>query len=1225
MRYLQLLFYYFRLTFMMLKLTNVLSFLLLFWMQSSLAQLTIFINNTPQSDVYTSQYNGKTTLLLNGNWDIQQVVSASSALKYETFASYAAHQPMTTILLEDSIIAGTIHISGSIKNMSFKRNSVTTTNSLLSSGDWYKLSITESGVYAIDQSVIEAMGLNPTSVNPDRVRVFGHYGGSLPLLAGDTPIDDLQEIPVLVNASGSEFGDGDNILFYVEGITTWDYDEFEEIFLHQKHLYSDNKYIFVQINSSVPSMKVPNGNTDMGTPTSTANTYIDRAYIENDLQNLLKSGAEKMGEEFVSSEGISYNFTFSNIDNSPAKILIAAAARSTYSSSNFQVNANNFTLGNFSILRVGSSQEDIYANYDTKQFAWNNPASGINVNIQYQRPDFDARAWIDYVVVQVKRILKYEGIPLYFRSLPTTGSLTSFTISNANSGLVLLDITDAMRPKRLAFNGANFIDSTTRHKEYVLFSNTSNKPSFVSKVNNQNLHGLAQVPYIIIAPSVLMGAAKSLADFHLAEDNMPSQVVDIEQIYNEFSAGCKDVCAIRNFAKMFYDRAQIDPQNSLKYLLLFGDGSYDIRNNNPYYLPIYESMESLDPIKSYPTDDFFACLDDIEGADINNTFINKPDIAIGRIPADNIQKAEIIIQKIKDYYASFAYGDWRNQVSFLADDGDGVTHIDDADRVARIVEDNYKNFNVDKIYCDAFAQQSNAGGARYPDVNSALSKKIYSGTFFLNYAGHGGGRGLADEQILTYSDINNWQNTYKYPIFITATCEFTRYDGDDYVAGERILFKESGGAIGLVSTSRLVYANENYETNRNLVQQLMTASQGSRVSLGEVVRLAKTLTNTREGNRKFGLFGDPALQLAFPKYNIVTTSINSVALPSNLDTLKALEKVTITAEVRDGMNSLMQNFVGTAYTTVYDKSRRINTLQNDPDSSPYTFSLRKNILFRGKATVVDGKFSVSFIVPRDIDYTIGLGKISHYAYSDTADAVGYNYDVYVGGVADSIAQDNTPPKISLFLDDKSYAFGSITDNEPLLLAEFFDENGINISGSGIGHDITAIIDENTQNAIVLNNFYASKDNSYQEGLLNYPLSKLENGRHSLRVRAFDNYNNSGEAYTEFIVEENGVLALHHVLNYPNPFTTKTEFIFEQNKIGSNLNVKIDIYTVTGRLVKSIQQEINSADRQIRNIFWDGKDDFGDDLAKGIYIYKVSVKDNGGQSAQEIQKLVLLRH
>lgn len=1209
----------------MYKIRNVLALFILFFYLPSWAELTIFINNAEQKDVYISSFESKTTLLLKGNWNITQISEGNASMGYNIYYSTAAYDMYTTIVLDKLLEEGSLQIVGNINATPSMKRLGTTTTSVLSNGDWYKLAIQETGVYTIDKEVLESMGIKAAALNPDRIRVFGHYGGNLPLAAGETPIDDLQEIPLIVQSSGASFGDNDKIMFFAEGITSWEYDDISNIYVHHKHLYSDFKYLYLQINSNVPSTKVPVVNSMTGTPTSITNSYTDRAYIEKDVQNLLKSGEELFGDEFVSSGGLNYDFSFSNVMNSPATVTVALAARSTYTTSNFQVNANNSNIGNFGVYRVGSSQEDVYANYVNTSLIWNSPTDNIGINLQYQRPDFDARAWVDYVAIQLRRALKYEGVPLYFRAEASSATLTSFELSNANNGLILMDVTDAMHPVRMNFDGNSFLDSTNSWKEYVLFSNSSNKPVFVSKVNNQNLHGLSQVPYLIIAPAAHKGAAQSLADFHLAQEGMESHVVDVEEIYNEFSAGSRDVVAIRNFIKMFYDRAITNPLTAPKYVLLFGDGSYNLRNDNPYYLPVYESIESLDPILSYPTDDFFACLDNGEGADINNTFTNKPDVAIGRIPADNATKAEAIIDKIKEYYSSFSHGDWRNQVTFLADDGDGITHINDADRVARIVETNYKNYNVDKIYCDAFAQQSNAGGARYPDVNSTLSKKIYSGTFFVDYAGHGGGRGLADEQILTYGDINNWQNKYKYPIFITATCEFTRYDGDDYVAGERILFQKDGGGIGMISTSRLVYANENFETNRNLIQQLMLTSQGSKATLGEVVRITKTMTNTREGNRKFGLFGDPALQLAFPKYNIVTTAINSIILPSESDTIKALEKVNITGEIRDASDMLMSDFDGFAYTTVYDKNKKIKTLQNDPDSGPYTFDLRKNILFRGKATVENGKFSINFIVPKDIDYTIGIGKLSHYAYNDTADAVGSNFDIYVGGVSDSVAQDNTPPTITLFLEDRTYAFGSITGNSPLLLADFFDENGINISSSGIGHDITAIIDKNTSNPIILNNFYESKDNSYQEGTVSYPLNKLSNGRHSLTLKAFDNYNNFGESYTEFIVEENENLALEHILNYPNPFTSRTEFIFEQNKLGSNLNVKIDIYTVTGKLVKTMQQDIKGADKQVRNIFWDGTDDFGDDLAKGIYLYKVSVKDNEGQSVQEIQKLVLLRH
>jgi hypothetical protein len=1187
------------------------------------AQKNIKINGIVNNNITKSEWEGKTTLLIEGNFEVEGIRINGSIIPYDIYNSESRFISNTTVVL-DKVYDETIDIKVSEKKTIKKSFKTTTTSSVLGTGDWYKINIVEDGLFRIDKAFIQSMGLDPNNINPNQVRIFGHYGGMLPLRSGDTPIDDLREIPVLVNSTNNKFEDNDYITFYAQGHTVWQYDATRNIYRHTKSLYSDYKCYFININNT-NSLKIDTKAANNAVPTEIITTYKDRAYYESNLYNLLRSGAQWVGEEFTSSSGLDYNFNFSNIDNSStAYITTALVARSTYSSSSFQIYANNNLLGNSNINSVGVSEESIYANYNRSDALYTNPTNNIVINIKYQRPDFDARAWVDFVEANVTRKLIYEGTPLYFRKNATANTLTKFVIENANSSLVLLDVSDPFNVIRIPFNGSDFADSTTAQKEYVLFSSPISKPNLVGKIENQNLHQLANVPYLIITTKALMPFAQELSDFHLQQEGLQSHVVDVEQIYNEFSSGNRDVSAVRNFIKMFYDRAAGNSNVAPKYVLMFGDGFYDFKSENPYYLAAYESLESRDPIDSYVSDDFFACLDDAEGADINNTFTHKLDVAIGRIPADNAQKATIAIQKIKDYYNSFSFGDWRNQVTFMADDGDGVTHINDADRVAKIVENNYKKYNVDKIYSDAYSQQSNSGGARYPDVNAALANKMFSGTFFVDYAGHGGSRGLADEQILTFNDINSWQNKNKLPIFITATCEFTRYDEGDYVAGERLFFKEDGGAIALVSTVRLVYANENFETNKNFISQLMLASESQNITLGEVIYRSKNITNTREGNRKFSLFGDPALKLAFPKYNIVTTKINGQNMGSIVDTLKALDIVTIEAEIQDTSGVLINNFNGIAYTTIFDKNKRVTTLQNDPESGLYSFDLRKNILFRGKATVVNGKFNISFIIPKDIDYNFGLGKISHYASNETVDAAGQTFDIYIGGISENIVSDNQAPKVNIFLDDKSFSIGSITSSEPLLIADFFDENGINISGSGIGHDITAIIDEDSKSPIVLNNFYESNANDYTTGSLQFPMSKLDPGRHQLRVKAWDNYNNSGEDYTEFIVEDNAALALSHVLNYPNPFTTNTEFIFEHNRIGNNLILKIDIFTITGRLVKSINANMNSVNKRVDNIFWDGKDEFGDNLAKGVYIYKLSVKDNNGESAQEFQKLVLLR-
>jgi hypothetical protein len=475
---------------------------------------------------------------------------------------------------------------------------------------------------------------------------------------------------------------------------------------------------------------------------------------------------------------------------------------------------------------------------------------------------------------------------------------------------------------------------------------------------------------------------------------------------------------------------------------------------------------------------------------------------------------------------------------------------------------------------------------------------------------------------VTFDEINRWNNKDKLFLFCTATCEFTRFDlPKRNSAGERVLLKSDGGAIALVSTTRLVFSDKNRIINENFTRFLMQASTEANQTIGSIFYKTKNITNTRENNRKFALFGDPALRLAFPKNKIVTTKI--LSYNEETDTIKSLSKITFQGEVREN-GSRSADFEGIVNVIVYDKMTSQSTLSNDASSPTYNFRLRNSSLYNGRTKAKDGSFEISFVVPKDINYNYGQGKLSYYADNGTWDAIGYDQDLIVGGVADSVPLDNKGPLVDVFIDDKDFVFGGIAAKNSILYVQLEDENGINTSGTGIGHDITAILNEDSKNPIILNSFYEGEIGDYMKGQVKYPFSQLENGRYKINVKAWDVLNNSGDGYTEFVVEDKAELALYYVLNYPNPFTTKTEFSFEHNRPGDFLDVRIEIYTVTGKIIKTLQTSQLSSSRRIHDIVWDGLDDYGDKIGKGVYIYKVSVKDSSGEKAYKYQKLVLLR-
>jgi len=776
-----------------------------------------------------------------------------------------------------------------------------------------------------------------------------------------------------------------------------------------------------------------------------------------------------------------------------------------------------------------------------------------------------------------------------------------------------------------------FANSCAQLREYVAF-NSSNflRPTAIGKIPNQDLHGLAPVDFIIVTTQALLPQAQRLADFHRAKNNLKYVIATTEQVYNEFSSGIPDPSAIRDLVKMFYDRSASSPSNRPKYLLLFGDASFDYKdriNNNTNLVPAYENGNSLDPLASYTSDDFFGFLDDNE--DINSTIIiNQLDIGIGRVPAKNADEAKNYVDKIETYYNKESLGPWRNNQLFIADDEDFNLHLQDAEVLTTTSQTTAPVFNITKVYLDAFKQESGAGGSRYPQANQIINNQVYNGTLIWNYSGHGGSSRLAEEVILDQDIVNNWNNPNKLPLFVTATCDFAPYDNPTINSlGENILLRAKTGGIALMTTTRVVFSFSNRVINNNYLQfALKRDSSGSYKSLGESILAAKNYTYQTStdiaNNRKFTLLGDPALTIAYPSLKVRATKVNNIPV-SQADTIRATDKVFMEGEVTNLADVLLPGFNGTVYPVVFDKMQTINTLANDPASQVISFQAQNNILYKGKASVVNGKFSFSFKVPKDINYQFGNGKLSLYAENGSNDANGYFTNFIIGGAGNNVDNDKEGPVIKAYLNDEKFVSGSITNENPVLIVKLSDSSGINTAGTGIDHDIVATLDNDNRQYFTLNDFYEADLNSYQQGTIHFQLPTLTAGNHSLKIKAWDVLDNSSEYILEFNVSRDEELVLNHVLNYPNPFTTKTQFWFEHNKPNQNLQVKVQIFTLTGKVVKTIKQTINDAGNRSTEVDWDGRDEFGDKLGRGVYLYRLTVISIDGKKKEKLEKLVIL--
>jgi len=500
----------------------------------------------------------------------------------------------------------------------------------------------------------------------------------------------------------------------------------------------------------------------------------------------------------------------------------------------------------------------------------------------------------------------------------------------------------------------------------------------------------------------------------------------------------------------------------------------------------------------------------------------------------------------------------------------------------------------------------------------------------MTYIGHGGELGWAHERVLEVEDINGWTNFKHMPAFLTATCEFSRPDDPGRTsAGELVILNPNGGGICLFTTTRLAFSGSNFSLAQRFFDHFFEPINGSMPTCGEIFEQTK-IDYTDRYTRNFVLLGDPAVRLVYPQYDVVTNTVNTHQLTLNSDTLSALSKITITGEVRNKSGAKMTGFNGVVYPTIYDKWATFTTIGNDLNATeggtsyPAPFDMQKNVLYKGKAQIKNGDFTFTFVVPKDISYQYGNGKISYYAHNGQSDANGYSNEIVVGGLNPSAGTDNTGPQVNLYMNDDKFVFGGLTDENPVLYAEVSDSNGINTAGTGIGHDITSIIDEDNGKISILNDYYESDMDSYQAGKVRYPYSSLNPGRHSLSFKVWDVYNNSSEARTEFIVAETAELALEHVLNYPNPFSTHTTFMFEHNRPYQQLSAQVQIFTVSGKLIKTLNEIVTTEGYRSDDIEWDGLDDYGDRIGRGVYVYKLKVKDFNGSSTEKFEKLVILR-
>ncbi len=1108
--------------------------------------------------------------------------------------------------------------------------------SVLSNGKWVKVKVDETGMYKISFSELQSFGLSNTA----NISVWGNGGAKLSYMNNIASPDDLQQIPIYIEkGSDGIFNQGDYILFFAEGPLIWKYEEANAFFMHEIHPYSKEIHYFLTTDISSP-LRVSEIQSTTSPSTYQTNAYDALVAFEKNDTNLIKSGRDWYGESFEIYTTQTFDTKLSNPEpGSSLKIRIRTSARSS-TNSNYSVSVNNVNIGSISLtgVNIGDDEADFFS-VRQQSFSTPAPSGNLSLALTYNKPSSAANGWLDYITVNSRQLLTYSGKQLIFRDYKSkgVGKVTQFSVQNAPSTLLLWDVSNIHYPRNIinsvSGGAATFILPTDTLRQFVAFeADKVYSVSLVGDVANQNIHGLAQADMIIVAHPSMLSQASELADIHRENDGLSVNLVTTDQVYNEFSSGNRDVSAIRNFMRMFYNRAT--GENDMpRYLLLFGDGSYDNlsdKKGNTNLIPTYQSSESINKSSSFVTDDFFGLLDNSEGEADGGL-----DIGIGRFPVYTQDHANVIINKIKQYYNQSSLGDWNNQICFIGDDEDGNIHMSQANILADYVKVKRPIYNVQKIFFDAYLQESTPTGDRYPDVTTAINNRVNSGALIVNYTGHGNEQWLAHEKVLMLDDVRSWRNFQKLSLFVTATCEFSRFDDYNLIStGEMILLTPNGGGIGLLSTTRLVYSSPNFTLNEQFIHTVFKEISNKKSNskqiddyhyrLGDIIRITKDSSGTGYNKRNFMLLGDPALMLKYPSYGIAVTHINNTPIAVVTDTLKALSKLKIAGKVTNHDGSDASNFNGNASIILFDKEKSLRTLNND-GGIPMDFNVQDNIIYRGNATVKDGIFSLNCIIPKDINYRVGNGRISLFVMNNFETGAGYNQSILIGEINSNPIADDKGPTINIYLNDTKFVSGGISDSNPNLIVQLVDSSGINTTGTGIGHDLIATISGENEKSIILNDYYKADKDSYQRGQAELQITNLSPGPNKIKIKAWDAYNNSSENEISFIVANDSKLKITHLLNYPNPFTEQTAFYFEHNQPFTDLDVLIQIYSPSGKLVKTIRhQESTASGYRIGPIEWNGKDDFGDRIGRGVYFYRLRVKSSNGKSAEQQQKLVLLK-
>ncbi|MBR3615034.1 MAG: type IX secretion system sortase PorU [Bacteroidaceae bacterium] len=1097
-------------------------------------------------------------------------------------------------------------------------------SSLLADGRWVRVSVSENGVHKITHNELRKMGFK----DPAKVRLYGYGGHILPEKGLETLVDDLCEVPL--------WREEGYVLFYANGVLSWRHDGAN--YVRVQNVYSEYGCYFLTESEEAP-MEFPR-ETLQTTVSQEYTTFTDYAIHENDAKSLCSYGRELVDDyDYSRGRSVSYKIPVTGVVEGNASLELSFATNGI-EQSRVAVSVGDKNVGT---LLVGRAVSGEVGKIVTGRFGVSDLADNPVIKLSHSVTNNTLTGHLNYITLNFKRALALYGSQTLFRGNIQTGNAL-FKVVGAGADTRVWDVSSSSSIKELGgtLEGAVYsvVGPASLNSNMVAVNIKGKFPSVrvMGEVPNQNLHAMGQTDMVIIIPSngKFMDAAERLAEAHRSADGITVEVVTAQQVYNEFSSGTPDVTAYRRLMKMLYDRAAT-ADDAPKYLLLMGDAWYDNRlitfpgRSQEDYLLCYESVNSVDAIQSYVLEDYMGYLDDGEGSNHNR---DKVDIGIGRLPVQSVGEADGVVAKILAYIDNKSAGAWQNVVSLLADDGDAKMpnqHMKDADSIAAVMERNYPLYSIDRIFWDDFPYEPSASGIRYPVVTQAIYDRLEKGALVVNYSGHGGPNLMSHEMVWKASDMAA-VNSPRVPFWVTASCDIGPFDLGDNSVAENAILNPNGAAIGLFTTTRTVLQSYNSIINKAFMKELLASSvNGKRVAVGDAVRRAKcnviTAGSDYSVNKlQFVLLGDPALRLKTPEYRVVIDEFNGVrAGESSMVSAGSLLKVSGHVTGFDGQPA--SDFNGTLYSTLFDSAEDVYTRDNAGLGS-YKYTAFKKTLFSGSDSIVGGRFSVTLPVPMDISYSNEQGALNLFAVDSSMVrlAQGRYDDFVVGGTSQDMSNDGKGPEISLYLNTPSFVDGDEVNSTPCLWAEIYDENGINTIGTGIGHDMIAIVDNSPKHTYNLNNIFTPAVGDYRRGTVMLPLNELEEGEHSLILRAWDLYNNSTTANLTFVVNPSLAPDFVQLRINPSPVLYGTSACFEltHNRPQSELEARIDIFNFQGQVLWS-RTSRELADSLVLRCEWDGTAQGGQPLPTGVYLARAYIVSDGAESTTRTIKFVVINN